>query len=342
MNTKLGGSTIETIALELNKRSRDHPIGELQDIRKKLKSLKRRPARDIFAKKSIFSKKGYAYHIGGQPELQFNIGVEKGTSELRHGVAFSFEPSRSVHDLKSFERRVELFNDYITLSPDIFSDMVMWVSKGNENSPPLTPDVISQYLFVSGLFVFFGKRQPLADLDYELILDDFDHLLPLYKYVESGGATQPISTLVRAPFQFRPGHSERPSSTIATQGARELNVTLQHNDLQKALFQRLEGTHGNENVGEEQHTGVGTFVDVVVRHSQDGYWFYEIKTALSARLCIRDAIGQLLEYSTWPGSPRVERMVVVGKGVLDQDGAEYLRRLKDRFNLPIAYEQVSI
>lgn len=59
-------------------------------------------------------------------------------------------------------------------------------------------------------------------------------------------------------------------------------------------------------------------------------------------LCIREAMGQLLEYSHYPGSPSVERMIVVGEGVLDQDGEEYLRRLKDRFNLPIAYEQVSI
>ena len=38
-----------------------------------------------------------------------------------------------------------------------------------------------------GVFLFLGKCLPVERLNYELILDDFDELLPLYRYVESGG-----------------------------------------------------------------------------------------------------------------------------------------------------------
>lgn len=91
----------------------------------------------------------------------------------------------------------------------------------------------------------------------------------------------------------------------------------------------------------ELPSGVGTKVDVVVRQGGD-YWFYEIKTALTARGCLREAIGQLLEYAFWPGAQEPSRLVVVGEARLDKDGREYLSRLKERFALPIEYEQITV
>ena len=99
--------------------------------------------------------------------------------------------------------------------------------------------------------------------------------------------------------------------------------------------------YGKENVGDEQQSGVGTKVDVVVRRRK-GYWFYEIKTANSPRICLRQAIGQLLEYAFWPPTKEVARLIVVGQSAIDKDGREYLRRLNERFSLPIEYEQIAV
>lgn len=44
----------------------------------------------------------------------------------------------------------------------------------------------------------------------------------------------------------------------------------------------------------------GTRVDVIVRDGSN-WWYYEIKTSHSPRACMREAVGQLLEYSFWPG-----------------------------------------
>ena len=76
--------------------------------------------------------------------------------------------------------------------------------------------------------------------------------------------------------------------------------------------------------------------------SENEYWFYEIKTAQSPRACLREAVGQLLEYSFWPGGQHASRLTVVGETAIDNDGLEYLRRLKERFSLPIEYEQISV
>ena len=80
-------------------------------------------------------------------------------------------------------------------------------------------------------------------------------------------------------------------------------------------------------------------VDAVVRRL-DEYWFYEIKTDSSPRACIREAIGQLLEYAFWPGGREACRLIVVGESPLDEDSKKYLRQLRDRFALPIYYEHI--
>jgi hypothetical protein len=70
------------------------------------------------------------------------------------------------------------------------------------------------------------------------------------------------------------------------------------------------------------------------------YWYYEIKTASSPRACLREALGQILEYSYWPSAREAAKLVICGENALDEDGAAYLRQLQTRFGLPIAYEQI--
>jgi len=84
-----------------------------------------------------------------------------------------------------------------------------------------------------------------------------------------------------------------------------------------------------------------TSVDVVVKRN-NGYWYYEIKTSKSPRACLREALGQLLEYSFWPGAQEANRLVVAGETAIDKEGEEYIKRLKERFSLPIEYEQISV
>ena len=169
----------------------------------------------------------------------------------------------------------------------------------------------------------------------------FRELLPLYRYVESAGTLQPISMPTRAAFVFVPGCTTKARTTTATLGQTELDVTLRHNLLQTAFYERLVSKFGTKNVGTELASGAGTSVDVVVRRA-DGYWFYEIKTAHSPRACIREALGQLLEYAFWPGAQEALRLIVVGESSLDQEGADYLQRLRTKFSLPVHYEQITV
>ena len=336
------GKTLYSIVSEVNLRAKEHPIGELQEVRKDLKG-KRKLQQDIFRLEDPkTTSEEWAFHYGGRTELQFNIGFERvnGIDELRHGVAFSLQTNQTLPKIDVLVPKVKLFNDFIRLYSEKYTDMRMWHYR-EERSFDYMPTSIPSELITEGVFVFLGKRQPVEYLDYELLLDDLDRLLPLYKYVESGGTLQPVSAARAAPFAFRSGCTVKRSATVASQAQRELDVSLKHNDLQEALYRRLADEYGVENVGTELSSGVGTSVDVVVRQ-EDGFWFYEIKTLHSPRACLRQALGQLLEYAFWPGSQEATRLVIVGETALDEEGTEYLHALTERFSLPLEYEQISV
>ncbi len=330
---------IHGIAQKLNILAQTHPIGQLQHIRTELKSLKRRPGNKIFSMHTIFDT--YAFHHGGRTELQYNIGNagDNRNENLRYGVAFSFETNQTLKSIDVLIPKVKLFNDFISMNADDFSDMRMW-HYDPQRSLDYLPGPISSTLVKKGIFVFLGNRQPIKNIDYETILDDFDRLLSLYKYVESGGSTQP-EPFPKNRFDFKPGYNTKAKTAKGTHSKKELDFDLRHNKLQEVLYRELVLNYGKENVGTEQPSGVGTQIDAVVKRKRE-YWFYEIKTSLIPRACLREAIGQLLEYGLWPGAQEPSRYIVVGETPIDRDGKEYLRRLNKKFSLPIEYERIVI
>ena len=84
---------LESIIHEINKRAATRPIGHLQEIRKEIKRLKRRPCHDLFPPQTILPKSDphYAFHFGGRTELQFNVGFDRveGVTQFRWGAPLS-------------------------------------------------------------------------------------------------------------------------------------------------------------------------------------------------------------------------------------------------------------
>jgi hypothetical protein len=324
-------------AHELNDASRSHPIGSLQEIRAKLHG-KRKAGQNIFSNQTIFKK--WAFHHGGRSELQFNIGFDKTEGkELRYGVAFSFATSRSFPNIEALIDKARLFNDFLRMNPKLYRDMNMWYWRDSERVEiPLGP--ITPELAAKGVFVFLGTRTRVGKLKHENVLNDMDRLLPLYEYIESRGRKESFSKKGESGFVFRSGKKAHMLKTKASYAQQELNIVLRHNRLQNALERQLKKQYGANNVHREVPCGLGNnSIDLAVRRSE-GYWFYDIKTFPSPRACIREAIGQLLEYAFWPGCQEACRLIVVGESAPDDDVQEYCRRLKKRFSLPIEYQQI--
>jgi len=77
-------------------------------------------------------------------------------------------------------------------------------------------------------------------------------------------------------------------------------------------------------------------VDVQVNLSNKTY-YYEIKTENTAKGCIRQAIGQLLEYACYPDKVKARKLIVVGEHFATLDDEIYLSHLRKKFRLPVGY-----
>jgi hypothetical protein len=138
-------------------------------------------------------------------------------------------------------------------------------------------------------------------------------------------------------FEFRAGHTPRKTGTVSRRATpEERKASLLHNEIQTALYKHLVKEHGEDAVGTEVPTGLGTSIDVVVRANGE-CTFYEIKIADTLRACIRQALPQLMEYAYWRCSDLSQRLVIVGTFAKTPEADAYLKYLRRRFQLPVYY-----
>lgn len=322
----------------LNDHAEEYDFGSLQYIRKTRRPLKRLPSRHPFR----LTDKVWAHHIGGQKEVQFNVSEDEDL--LRWGIALSLQPCREVPDVSILYPRLRKLSALLETHGEHFHrlgfEMWDWTERGRSFNR--SPQRVADHLYQPDSFIFVGKQAPFEDFDYKIVLSDFDILLPVYVAVEF----QPISELPvlhsQRGFVFEPDQpatEDRPLTTTANRTDGMFQISLHHGTLQKALKRELQ--REGAIVSTENRDGRGGFIDLVA--CRDGeYEFYEIKTDSSARLAIRNAIGQLLEYAYWPAPAKPKRLFVVSEQELDAEADSYLRTLEKEAGLSIGYRQVNV
>jgi len=139
---------------------------------------------------------------------------------------------------------------------------------------------------------------------------------------------------------IKPGHTPRPASAFADLPAAQRIISLRHNQLQGILFGLLETEFGIGTVWTEYPTGTGGFADAYVRLANQRCHVYEIKVAETAIQVVRQAMGQLLEYSYRDGGLEPVKLFAVGEPALDVTTRQYLERLRADFRLDIGYLQI--
>ncbi|MDO3560694.1 hypothetical protein [Ralstonia pseudosolanacearum] len=138
------------------------------------------------------------------------------------------------------------------------------------------------------------------------------------------------------------GPTPRPDTAFADIPASQRTIELRHNRIQAVLFKQLAAQYGEQNVWIERATGTGGFADIVARQPDCGYLLYEIKIAETAAEVIRQAMGQLLEYSFRAGGLEPVKLFAVGEPTLDKVTREFIERLRNDFRLNINYLQVEL
>jgi len=332
--TKGVSMIIKDVCNDINNNCSNYRIGSLQEIRGKIKNLDRVPTYSIFNSQTIDDD--WAFHVGGRSELQFNVGNEK--EGLRYGFAFSLKPSRNFPDPSVLFPKILKLNAIIVSSPNLFLNNKMWI--WDENGRTAIHDVreIQEDDIKNGKFIFIGKIQATYDLNE--ILQTFDDLLDIYISVENTSYLPLTSIIKNTKFVFSKSSYQVVQNKTVSLTAKSISIVVRHTLIQTELEKQLIQKYGAQNVVVE-HIHLGNRIDIVVKDNTSLY-FYEIKVGDSAKSCIRQALGQLFEYTYFPNNTNASKMIVVGEPSLDKDSLVYINHLNSNFNIPIEYLQVII
>lgn len=108
-----------------------------------------------------------------------------------------------------------------------------------------------------------------------------------------------------------------------------------HHQISKALEETLKTNHNA--VYPEHDTGFKTSIDIVAVKGGKKY-FYEIKTSHDVKTCIRQGLGQLMEYSYYPNRNLADKVFLVTPHCLkDKKLIDYIETIRKQLRLPFYY-----
>ncbi|AYH27066.1 MULTISPECIES: hypothetical protein [Pectobacterium] len=151
---------------------------------------------------------------------------------------------------------------------------------------------------------------------------------------------QPSFSKLNNTFDFVSGNNDKKGTGNRRNSGIDIEIEYLHNDIQSGIYNSLCLEYGSENVGTENNTGYNSRVDIVVRLNKSSFYFYEIKTNTSVLACIREAIGQVIEYVHFRDNPvNVDKMFIIGIYPPNEDEVRYMKTLREEYNIPIYYRQ---
>ncbi len=142
-------------------------------------------------------------------------------------------------------------------------------------------------------------------------------------------------------FNFIPKHNPQKRNSIIVYGERLSEIDKLHPKIQDLCYEQLKNEFGADKVGTEVSTGYGGSIDLVVKN-KEGYTFYEIKTNKSIRMCIREALSQLLEYAHFPNRNNANKFVIVSQNPITKNVKKYLKNIREIYKIPIYYRQFDL
>jgi hypothetical protein len=144
--------------------------------------------------------------------------------------------------------------------------------------------------------------------------------------------------VVETEWRRRVGSNEPPTiRTVTRSGHQGVTYDPIEKALQGELLRLLQDKFGKKNVTRE-----ADFIDLTVIDGAKKL-LVEIKSDGDARLAIRKALGQVLEYAYFnSGSENANvHLIIIAPGPVTPRVAQYVKLLKEQFGIPVSYASFS-
>lgn len=139
------------------------------------------------------------------------------------------------------------------------------------------------------------------------------------------------ANLVENSFKKDTGIKKKNESSVSYHINQERRYIPTHNIIQNKLKTYLEGTGYYTEVLLESDN-----VDIKAVTFSGEWHYFELKTS-APRQCIREALGQILEYAHYPFDNRAKKLYIVGCYALSENEVKYMNLLRTIYNMPIWY-----
>ncbi|MBR9773455.1 MAG: hypothetical protein GYB55_00030 [Cytophagales bacterium] len=123
-------------------------------------------------------------------------------------------------------------------------------------------------------------------------------------------------------------------TSVRTSGPRITEIPHLHYKITESLYQFLDKK--GYTVEYERLSPAGGKVDMIGWKGTKAT-FFEIKTYPNAKACIREALGQILEYSLYPAENRAFKLVIVSHNKSIDLDQKYIKHLRESLNLNLEY-----
>lgn len=120
-----------------------------------------------------------------------------------------------------------------------------------------------------------------------------------------------------------------------------IEIPYIHKTICRKLTAHLKNKYGSNHIDREHRAGFGSARIDIFQNYRGEVTFYEVKTYNSLRASIRDAFGQLMEYSSWPNKRKADRLVIVTQPHSEkelQKARIYFKHLRKTYRVPIYYQ----
>lgn len=176
-------------------------------------------------------------------------------------------------------------------------------------------------------------RTPMCDL-HRFVFSTFDgesvydYMRELYnKHNPDGANSEQIDPINRGRSATNHKNTERQDRKGSSGGV----ANQYHNELQNDLYERLSASYPEQVFMEKD------FVDISV-NLDDRKLLYEVKSDNSPIRCIREALGQLLQYAYKDESKKPVELIVYGKNKPDTRCETFIKYIQSILKVPFRYE----
>lgn len=183
-----------------------------------------------------------------------------------------------------------------------------------------------------------SNLQELKNLTLDKILQRYNDIFNVHKQWKSS-------------FSLECGKKYSEKRALSEYYREPKEILIVHEQLKKKLIKKIKDNNAildhknpiDENsLSPENPVNVINYIDLAAKTKKGDIIFFEIKTATEARLCIRQALGQLMEYAFFPyeNIKNAQKLIVVGIGKKTPEVTDYIKKLNVHFQIPIDYLQI--